>query len=74
MKPPTILMPGRPVIPEEALTVAWSVTDPVRVVILEASIVPIVRESSVIRTAASIEVSLIVTASFPKPSIAPVDV
>ena len=67
MKPPTILIPGRPVIPEEPLTVAWSEADPVRVVILEALIIPEVKASRVIRADALIDVSVIVTASFPKP-------
>ena len=60
--------------PEEALTVAWSVADPLRAVMLEALINPVVKASRVIRTDALIDVSVKVTASFPKPSIAPVDV
>ena len=39
---------------------------------LEASIIPVVNSSSVIRTDASIDVSLIVTASLPRPVIVPV--
>ena len=41
---------------------------------LEALINPVVKASRVIRTDALIDVSVKVTASFPKPSIAPVDV
>ena len=59
-------------IPLEPLTVALSESDPVRVVMLEASIIPVVNSSSVIRTDASIDVSLIVTASLPRPVIVPV--
>ena len=62
---------NRPEIPEEALTVAWSVADPVRVVILEALIIPEVKASRVIRADALIDVSVIVTASLPKPVIVP---
>ena len=41
-------------IPLEPLTVALSESDPVRFVMLEASIIPVVNSSSVIRTDASI--------------------
>ena len=58
-------------IPEEALTTALSEFDPVRVVMLKALIIPVVKASRVFRTAASIDVSLKVTASFPKPAIFP---
>ena len=71
MKDPEVKLPGSPVIPEEPLTVALSEADPRRVVILEALILPVVKASRVIRTDASIDVSLRVTASLPKPVIVP---
>ena len=40
--PPPPPPSGSPVIPEEALTVALSASDPVRVVIVEASMIPVV--------------------------------
>ena len=48
---------------------ALSESSPVRVVMLEASITPVFKASRFLRTDASIEVSLRVTASFPKPLI-----
>ena len=57
--------------PGRSPTVAWSEADPVRVVILEALIIPEVNPSRVIRADALIDVSVIVTASFPKPVIVP---
>ena len=62
---------GRPVIPLEPLTVALSEANPVRVVMLDASIIPVVKASSVLRAEASIDVSLIVMASLPRPVIVP---
>ena len=67
------ILTGRPVIPADVLTVALSESDPKRVVILEALIIPVVKASRVIRTDALIEVSVKVTASFPKPVIAPLE-
>ena len=46
--------------PEDAITIAWSESDPVRparVVILETLIIPEVKASRLIRTPASIDVS-----------------
>ena len=57
--------------PEEALTIVWSEADPVRVVILEALIIPEVKASRVIRADALIDVSVIVTSSLPKPVMVP---
>ena len=68
---PEVIRPGRPLMPDEALAVAWSESDPVRVVILEALIIPVVKASRVKRTDALIDVSVMVTASFPKPVIVP---
>ena len=50
---------------------ALSESNPVRVVMLDASIIPVVKASSVLRADASIDVSLIVTASVPRPVIVP---
>ena len=58
-------------IPEDLLTVSLSESDPARVVILDALIIPVVKASRVIRTDALIDVSVKVTASFPKPVIVP---
>jgi hypothetical protein len=59
----------RPLIPSELNAVKASAEEPVKVVTVEASIVPEVLESRVVNTVEETVVSVKVTASLPKPLI-----
>ena len=61
----------RPLTPEEVRAVFVAAAVPVKVVTVEALTVPVVFPSSVFKTDAASVVSLIVTASFPRPDNVP---
>ena len=63
------LPPGKPVMPVEDLTISLSDSEPVRTLIDDASIIPLVFWSRIINRFASIVVSVIVNSSFPKSDI-----
>ena len=64
-----IFLSSRLEIPSEESTLSISEIEPVKVAIVEALIIPVVFKSRVFSKEASIEISEIVTISFPRPYI-----